>query len=208
MTFSITMTLWFASSGLESLRHALNLAFGVTDPPAFWANRLGSIGITIGASALIIGAMLLLIAFPISVEVLRWLSTWEGFGKTYNFDLYPVARFGAGVSLIFLLTIGLYVVLPNVRLKLTEVLPGAIVSVAIWVGTTVLYSVYLSSFGRYNVLYGSLGGVIFTLFYFNLSAAIFIFGAQINAAIRKQRLSKPRFNARPQHLQGHIVSNQ
>ena len=40
MTFGILVTLWASSSGLEALRHALNLAYDVADPPSFWRTRL------------------------------------------------------------------------------------------------------------------------------------------------------------------------
>ena len=51
-----------------------------------------------------------------------------------------------------------------------------------------IYSLYLQNLGSYTVTYGSLAGIILTLFFFYISAIVFIFGAQLNGAIRRERL--------------------
>ena len=183
LTISIAMSIWFSSSGLESLRHALNLAFRVKDPPAFWANRLRSMLLTVVYAAVILSAMLALVGVPLARDILAWLAERDLFDQ----NLYTVARLVIGVLLLGIFTVGLYLSLTNMPLYLRDVLPGAVISVSLWVITTAAYSSYLRSFGRYSILYGSLGGVIFTLFFFYISAIIFIFGAQINAAIMRER---------------------
>ena len=60
MTFGILATLWASSSGLEALRHALNLAYAVADQPAFWRTRLESLLLTILAAIVVIVVMVLL----------------------------------------------------------------------------------------------------------------------------------------------------
>ncbi|MCB1972261.1 MAG: YihY/virulence factor BrkB family protein [Geminicoccaceae bacterium] len=183
LTVSIALSVWFSSSGLESLRHALNLAFRVKDPPAFWANRLRSMALTVVYAAIILTAMLVLVGLPIAREVVTWLAERDLFDR----NLYTVVRYVIGVILLLTFTIGLYLSLTNTDLRLRDVLPGALISVTLWVVATAAYSIYLRNFGRYSILYGSLGGVIFTLFFFYISAIIFIFGAQINAAMMQER---------------------
>ncbi len=182
ITFSILLTLWFSSSGLESLRHALNLAFNVEDHSSFWGNRLKSMLITIASAGLILSAMALVVGLPLVRDLVAWVSQRDLFA----FDVSSLVRYLVGTTLLLILTLGLYLVLPKAQLSLKDVLPGALVSVGVWALSTSLYSIYLRSFGRYSILYGSLGGVIFTLFYFYISAIIFIFGAQLNAAIMRE----------------------
>jgi membrane protein len=72
--------------------------------------------------------------------------------------------------------------------RLVEVLPGTFLSVALWASAAELYSAYLASLPTsYSVTYGSLAGIVVTLFFFYISAAIFIFGAQLNGALRAAR---------------------
>lgn len=183
LTFSIFLTLWFSSSGLESLRHALNMAFRVTDPPAFWNNRLRSMAITVISAGLFLLAMAVLIGLPIARDIANWMTSVDVFEQ----NLYTGSRYIIAGSLLLFVTFALYLILPNRQMGMSDVWPGAVIAVCAWLGTTALYSVYLRSFGRYSILYGSLGGVIFTLFFFYISAIIFIFGAQINAVLMRER---------------------
>ena len=183
ITIGIPITLWFASSGLESLRHALNMAHNVADPPSFWRNRLASMALTVASAALILAAMVLMVGLPLAENIMDWLARHEVFEERMGL----IMRYGIGMVLLLVLTFGLYLLLPNRRLTMLDVLPGTLVSVVFWLGATKLYSSYLSSFGRYSLIYGSLGGVILTLFFFYVMACIFIFGAQLNAAIMRER---------------------
>ena len=42
---------------------------------------------------------------------------------------------------------------------------------------------YVPSFSNYGATYGSLGGIVVLLLYFFISAAVLLFGAEINATI-------------------------
>ncbi|MEO1017215.1 MAG: YihY/virulence factor BrkB family protein [Pseudomonadota bacterium] len=188
MTFSIAIALWVASSGLESLRHALNLAFGVTNPPSFWVARLQSMMLTIFSAFLILLAMVAVVAAPVINDVLAWLAERQVLDRDTN----ALARYAIGMLLMMTLSVVLYIALPNLNLAIIEVLPGAIIAVLLWAWSAHLFSIYLRSLGRYSLTYGSLGGIVFTLFFFYISAIIFIFGAQLNASIRRRRRQKER----------------
>ena len=183
ITFSIVLAVWFASSGLESLRHALNMAHGVNDPSSFWANRLSSMAMTVASAVVILAAMTVLVGLPIADNIISWFAEHERIEERMGL----IMRYGIGLGLLFFLTLSLYLLLPNRRLRFIDVLPGTIVSAGTWLAATKAYSVYLSSIGRYSIIYGSLGGVILTLFFFYVSACIFIIGAQLNAAIMRER---------------------
>ncbi len=191
MTFSMAIALWVASSGLESLRHALNLAFGVTDPPSFWITRLQSLMLTVFSAFLILLAMVAVIAAPIVSDILAWLAERQ----VLEPQTYATGRYAIGIILMMTLTTVLYLALPNLNLSLIEILPGAIISVLLWAGSAHLFSIYLRNLGRYSITYGSLGGIVFTLFFFYISAIIFIFGAQLNASIRRRRRQKTKLRA-------------
>ena len=98
----------------------------------------------------------------------------------------------AFVGLLYLVVALLYRWLPSRHLPLREILPGAAVTVVLWVTLAGLFSWYLQNLGRFTVTYGSLGGIVVTLLFFYLSATIFVFGAEINSARRRAEAARLR----------------
>jgi len=186
MTISIVVTLWVASSGLEALRTALNEAYNAEQAPAIWWARLQSLALTILFAVGIILAMVAIVAGPFIWAVLEWILIVPSF---YGW-LYSVSRYIFGIIILYIVIAGLYFILPNRSLRKREVLPGALIAVVLWIGSASLFSLYLANLGRYSVTYGSLGGIVITLLFFYLSACIFIFGAEINAALRRHEVAR------------------
>lgn len=182
MTISIIASLWAVSSAFEAARYALNLAYEVTQTRAIWWQRLQSLLMVLVFAVMIILAMVFVVAAPIAWTVAEFLDLtsidWR--------PLYGVVRFGLSVILMLGFVVPLYRWLPNHKISTIEVLPGAILAVIIWIASAGLYSWYLINLGRFTVTYGSLGGVVATLLFFYISALIFIFGAEVNAAARRR----------------------
>lgn len=178
MTISIIAALWAVSSAFEAARYALNLAFEVRQTRAIWWQRLQSMLMVLMFAIGIILIMITTVAAPI---------VWT---LVDLFDFAPIEwrlRYGAirlvlSAILLLILVLPLYVWLPNRRLGIFDVLPGAVLAVLTWLASASFYSWYLLNLGRFTVTYGSLGGVVATLLFFYISALIFIFGAEVNAA--------------------------
>lgn len=73
----------------------------------------------------------------------------------------------------------IYRILPVVKLPLRALFVGAIVAGILWVIVMQLFSWYTANIANYSVLYGSLGGLILLLLWFNYSAQILLLGAEI-----------------------------
>jgi membrane protein len=188
MTVSILASLWATSSGLEALREALNKAYGVEEPRSVWFCRLQSLLFTIVASIGIIIVMLVLIIGPVAWALLQPLlkEPWQ-WGWMYEGLRYLIA-----ISLLYLVVALLYRWLPSRHLPRREILPGAAVTVVLWLVLASLFSFYLQNLARFSVTYGSLGGIVITLMFFYISALIFIFGAEINSARRRSEAARLR----------------
>ena len=63
LTVGLVLAIYFASSGIESLRIALNRAYDVPETRSWWLTRLESIGyVLVGAVALLAMAFLVVLA--------------------------------------------------------------------------------------------------------------------------------------------------
>jgi membrane protein len=183
-TFGILLTLWFASSGLEGIRHALENAYhSHRQRRSFVIARLQSLALTILTAACLLAAIIAIVGGPFIRDALEWLAQRQ----LVNHGIYVVGRYSFGLLLLLGVTLLLHLTLPTARLRLWDVLPGSVLSVLMWGFVAWAYSTYLQALTRYNLTYGSLSGIVLTLFFFYISAAIFIFGAQFNGALQRGR---------------------
>ena len=75
--------------------------------------------------------------------------------------------------------------------------PGLILAMGLWVTVSAGFSFYLSNFGNYNEIYGSIGAVVALLMWFYISAYAVLLGAVLNATLemrRAQSASDARMN--------------
>jgi membrane protein len=188
MTISILAALWATSSGIEALREALNKAYGVEETRPIWFLRLQSLAFTIIFSICIILIMLVLVIGPVLWSYIQPLLDvpWE-WGW-----FYEALRYFLAVALLYLVVALLYRWLPSRHLPRREILPGAAVTIVLWVALASLFSLYLQNLGRFSMTYGSMGGIVVTLLFFYVSALIFIFGAEINSARRRAEAARLR----------------
>ncbi len=174
LTISILFALWSASSGIEALRTLLNRSYGLTETRPIWRLRAQSIVIVIFAALGLMALSALLLAAPLA-RLLHWVElrgiTATGF------------RYLSIWLLLGLLVIPVHLLLPNARIRLREVWPGSLVTATLWSMGAALFSIYVQNFSNYSVMYGSLGGIILTLLFFDLSALIFAFGGELNAIL-------------------------
>jgi membrane protein len=188
LTLGILTSIWTASSGIEAARDALNRAYETGERPPFWRSRLESIGLVILAPTVIVVAVLLLVLGPVAWQAAQgWLhlpEPWEG--------IWDAVRYVFGAAVMFAGVALLYTVLPRARLRARWILPGAAITVGLWLLAATGFSIFVTNFGSYTVTYGSLGGVVVALVFFYLMGALFIYGAEVNAAIARAEGGLPR----------------
>lgn len=180
LTFSGLATVWFSSNGVEAFRTGFERAYQPERPRNYIIAR------AIGAGFVMLGAVVSLIIGFLVVLAPLILSLLE--------RLFEVsAPWGLGVLryLIALASFALYLwlmhrILPSRRPGRRRMWPGIITTIAVWTAAASLFSIYLASFGRFSVTYGSLAGVIVTLLFFYISGLIIIYGAEVNAALSRR----------------------
>jgi membrane protein len=179
LTFGIVGTVWTAASGLEAARSALNRAYGVRAPKALWRRRLQSLGLIMVAAVATMMWMALLVVGPVV-----WSSVAPYFPPNPSLKhAWGVLRYLVSAGVSFAAVSTFYYILPNRWIAWRWALPGALLSVVLWLSAAALFSGYLSAFGAFTSMYGSLSGVVVVLLFFYVSGVIFIFGAEFNAAI-------------------------
>jgi membrane protein len=184
LTFAVALALFFASSGIESLRIGLNRAYGVREQRPWWMLRLESIGYVIVGAAGLLALSFLVVLYPlIWATAIRYVSWFARLG--YFLDL---VRIGAAAVVLIGALLVAHWWLPAGRRSLKDVVPGIFVTIVLWLGTGIVFGRYLASFAdTYVTYYAGLASVMAALVFLYLVAMIFIYGAELNAALKRAR---------------------
>lgn len=179
LSFGVVAALWTASSAIRVTMNAMNVAYDVDEGRPAWKLYPLSILYTIGLAAMLIAAVVFLMLGP---QFMEWLSNQVGMGQVFV-TIWTWLRWPAALLLMTLAVAVVYYVAPNVDQKFKFITPGAVLAVLVWILASVGFKYYVTNFADYNAMYGSIGAIIVLLFYFFISAAVLLFGAEINAVI-------------------------
>jgi membrane protein len=187
LTVSLVLAVYFASSGVESLRIGLNRAYGVVDPRNLVVLRLESIVyvlITL-AALLALGFLIVLgpLIFATAVEYAPWLAPLEG--------RITVARYAIATLVLVVALVLVHAWLPAGRRRLREILPGIFATLVLWLLCGVIFGRYLAQFAQtYVTYYSGLSSAMIALVFLYFTALIFVYGGELNHAITEMRDKK------------------
>jgi membrane protein len=179
LSFSILFALWAASTAVRSIMNALNAAYDVEESRPAWKLYPLSLLYTSGLAILLIAAAAFMLLGPNAME---WLAGRAGLSEVVA-RLWTFLRWPVAILLLLLTVAIIYKVAPNIDQPFKFVTPGAVIAVLTWILASLGFSYYVGNFANYGATYGSLGGIVILLLYFFISAAVLLFGAEINATI-------------------------
>ena len=177
---ALAVALWGARNAAGSLIIALNIAYEEEEKRGWVKVTLLSLAITAAAvvlgmlGAAVVGAMAALENMFPGIGPAGVVA-----GKVLAYILLAAVAAGAAATL--------YRYGPSrVKAKWTWITPGSAFFAIGWVVLTLGFGFYVSNFGKYNVTYGSLGGVIVLVTWMYLSSFILLFGAEFNSEVEHQ----------------------
>jgi membrane protein len=184
LTIGAVFALYFASSGIESLRIGLNRAYGLSETRPWWLLRLESIGYVLVAAAGLLALAFLVVLGPLvfraALSYLDWLAPLEGH--------YNIARFSVAAFVLTLALLILHMWLPAGHRHIDEVWPGIAATLLLWLGCGFIFGRYLADFRyTYVTYYAGLASAMVALVFLYFTAWIFIYGGELNAAIARER---------------------
>lgn len=172
------VAIWSASAGTRAMLGALNMAHGVEESRGFLHYHLLAIGITLSitlAAALAVGS---LVALPGAVMLL-------GLPSPQAWTLRGMSM-GTLLGLVFVGLIMVYRLGPAARHPgLVWTLPGAVVATLLWAAASAAFTLYVSNFATYDLMYGPLGAAVGLLMWFWVSVYVVLLGAELNVALIK-----------------------
>ena len=177
--FILIITMWSMSCAVEAISRALNKFYHVKETRNLIALRV------VGLLFAIFIVVAILISFVLLVygEILG-----DAIGRVIKFIpinmiIWDILRW---VIPFVVLTISLaivYMVMPNKRVSLRSVLPGAVLASLAWGAISIIFSNFANNFAGYHLLYGSVAGVVMLFMWLFMSSYVIILGGYFNAGI-------------------------
>jgi membrane protein len=175
----LVIALWSAGAGVRAMMTALNIAYEEEEKRGFLRFYGTAFLFTIGIGVLGIFSLGVIVAVPVLLsfielgvisQVLVKLVPWLVLAGVVTVALGVLYRYG-----------------PSRRGPKTRwVSWGAAVAALLWIGASILFSIYVANFGSYNETYGALGAVVILLMWLWISAFIVLLGAELNAEMEHQ----------------------
>jgi membrane protein len=184
LTIGAALAVYFASSGIESLRIGLNRAYNLAEPRRWWLLRVESIAyVLVAAISLLVLAFLIVLAPLIFATTTRYAPWLDPLWPLLNFIRFAVTA----VVLVAALFIA-HKWLPSGRRRLAAIAPGLIATMVMWIVAGEVFGRYLADFAyTYVSYYAGLASAMIALVFLYLIASIFIYGAELNTVIAQLR---------------------
>ena len=177
ISIGLVITLWLASSLFVAVIDAMNRIYGVKERRGFFKLRLIAIFMTVVQAVILVGSLLAIVGWR---YVLDRLKLGDSAAVLATGALYGVVL--VMVLLSFALT---FFVAPDADQGWEWITPGSIAGSFLFLGSTLLFRVYVHNFANYDKTYGPLGGVMVLLFWFWISGLILLGSAQVNKIIEE-----------------------
>lgn len=170
---------WAASNVFAALLRALNRIWQAAEDLSFLRQRLLAL-LMVAASGLV-----LILSFT-ALTVFRTLQRWAGqnilIGDLLAQPFTLAVTYLLPPLVTFVVIALLYQYVPGGERSFAMVWPGALVSTLGFEAIRYLFGLYVSTVGRFQVIYGSLTTVILVMLWIYLVTVVLLFGAEVARA--------------------------
>ena len=185
---SFFLAIWSMSKAVKSLIRGINRSYGVNENRSFFKVLFISIIFSVMLLLLILISMILLIG---GEKIGTFAFDLIGLDK-YFIYIWNILRYSAGMLFVITILVVLYTFMPNTKMRIRDSIPGAVLSTFLWICVTYGYSFYVNNFSNYDVVYGSLGGVIVLITWLYLSSWTILAGSEVNARLLYKKRNRTK----------------
>jgi membrane protein len=194
LSFGLILILFFASNGMMGIMRSFNKDYIGFEKRNGLQKRWNAIRLTILIMLLLFATLMLLI---LQGTVLSWL----GIKDKSLLSFIGYIRWGFILALVFYSIAFIYKYAPSVKKKWDIVSPGALLATSLSILATILFSVFVNNFGKYNALYGSIGSVIVIMSIVFINSLALLIGYELNVSIHSlQHMAQQRVAAEKKEL--------
>lgn len=179
VVIAVCVALWSASTGVQALIDGVGITYDEDRERRFVERRGFALVLTLGAIGCVTVVLGLVVVLPTVMGNLRVGAAMETLASVLR---WPVVAVVVASGLGILYRVGS----SQAGVTLRWLSPGALAGTALMLVGSGLFSLYVSQFGRYDEVYGSLGAVLVLLLWLWISAFAVLVGARVDAVLQRR----------------------
>lgn len=176
LSFGLLLSLFFASNGMMGIIRSFNKKYMGFENLTGLQKRGRALQLTIFIFGLVLAYLLLLI---MQGALLKWIvvdKSWRDFIKYF--------RWGMMLLLLFFIIGFIFKYAPAVSRRWRLINPGSVLTTTLCIISSLGFAVFVSNFGRYNALYGSIGTIMMIMALIFINSLSLLIGFELNVSIR------------------------
>ncbi|MEW5984164.1 MAG: YihY/virulence factor BrkB family protein [Acidobacteriota bacterium] len=174
---------WASNGVFGAISTAVNHAWAVEQPRSFWGHRLFSFLMMLAAGVVLVAGLGLFSVAKANTTI------WFGQMAGRHPWIVPLSAWGerTGGFLLFVVVVGLiFYFVPNTKVRLRDVWPGAVLTALAWRVALEGFSWYVRDPTRFSV-HGSIATVVVFLVWVYISSVILLYGVEYTASYARMR---------------------
>lgn len=185
LSFGFLTALLFSTNGVAAMIAAFNASANAFENRSWLSMRAVGVLMVVVIFVFVMASTALII---FGKYILQWLLDQQIIQSKFIHLLFITGQWFIILAFLLLAISFLYYYAPSKRSKYSFFSPGSIMATILIVLSTLAFSHYLGSFGKYNKIYGSIGTLIALLIWVEISSFVLIMGFELNVSIRNARL--------------------
>ncbi len=187
-SLSLLGALVAASWGMMAIMETLNTVYNVKESRVLWKGAVTAVLLTIGAAAFVIVSLTLILT---GESLSQWIAETVGLSWLFTF-WWMILQWPITFLFMLLATSLIYYWAPNIRHKWQWITPGSVLAVSLWVVASLAFKFYVEKLMNYDVVYGSITGVIVLMIWLYLSGLALLIGGELNAVLESKKLNRQK----------------
>ena len=180
LSFGLILALFFASNAMMGLMRSFNKNYIGFEKRKDLHNRWMAIKLTSLIFLLVLGCLILLITQGAALK-------WIGVESASLREIIYYVRWVFIVTLVYYSIAFIYKFAPAVEKRWKLISPGTILGTALSILSTLGFSYFVDTFGKYNALYGSIGTIIVFMALIYINSLVLLIGFELNVSIKSLR---------------------
>lgn len=180
LSFSVLLSVFLSTNGMMELAQTFNKIYRTIEKRSYWKTRLIVTFLTVILALVMFISIVLL---TVGSFALNYMVDNGFMAQDFLFYSILVLKFFV-LFILFLFTISaIYYFAPALHNRWNFISIGSFVATILSIFVSYLFSFYITNFGTYNKLYGSIGAMIAMMVWIYMISIILLIGYEVNSSI-------------------------